>query len=205
MVMLIGFLAGCASDDSAGITNNTTGTEEEREIRIIDEESFDLDEIVADERFFWDIIASLNITHTVGYEGYWQRDYNFVIHPLIAILSNLSDREIFTFHETLSTLLFNIDCPELAYESAALSGRDWVSASSFLFARAAVIANGEEYYTQVLGRETPINDDLWFETILYVAMEAWGLKHGRDWLEFPFFASVSYESGSNFELWEDWW
>ena len=175
----------------------------EIERNAIDEEPFDVSEIAADERFFWDIISSLNITHTIGYEGFELRDHDLVIPPLVTILSNLSDREIFTFHETLATLLFNIDCPELAYESAELAGRDWVSGSSFLYARTAVIANGEEHYNLVQRREVPINDDLWFEDILYAAMKAWGLKHGRDWLDFPFFASVSYETGSNLELWEE--
>jgi len=205
LIILTGFLIGCASNGLADIDYDSTEIAVENEISIIDDEPFDISEIVADESLFWDIISSLNITHTIGYEGFWQRDYYLVIPPLVTILSSLSDREIFIFHETLSTLLFNIDSYELAYESAELAGRDWVSGSSFLFARAAVIVNGEEHYNQVLRGEVPINDDLWFEAILYVAMEAWGLKHGRDWFEFPFFASVSFETGSNIELWEDWW
>jgi len=204
MTILSGFIVGCVSDND-DITNDPIRITTESERNAIDDDLFDISEIVADEVFFWNIISSLNITHTIGYEGFGQRDYNLVIPPLVAILSNLSDREIFTFYETLSTLLFNIDCPELAYESAELAGRDWVSGSSSLFARAAVVINGEEHYNQVLRREVPINDDLWFEAILYAAMEAWGLKHGRDWFEFPFFASVSFETGSNAELWEDWW
>ena len=204
LIILAGLLIGYINGGHADITDDSTGITAENEVGIIDDEPFDVGEIVADERFFWDIISSLNITHTVGYEGFGQRDYNSVILPLVAILSNLSDREIFTFYETLSTLLFNIDCPELAYESAELAGRDWVSDSSFLFARAAVVINGEEHYNQVLRREVPINDALWFEAILYAAKEAWGLKHGRYWLEFPFFASVSFETGSNADLWEDW-
>jgi len=204
MIILAGLLIGYISGGHADITDDFIGIAAENEVGIIDYEPLGVGEIVADERFFWDIISSLNITHTIGYEGFGQRDYNSVIRPLVAILSNLSDREIFTFHETLATLLFNIDCPELAYGSAELAGRDWVSGSSSLFARAAVVINGEDHYNRVLRREVPINDALWFEAILYVAKEAWGLKHGRYWLEFPFFASVCFETGSNVELWEDW-
>jgi len=184
------------------IVSGPIGIIAEEERNIIDEEPFDIGEIAADERFFWDIISSLNINQTIGYEGFGQRDHDLVIPPLVATLSNLSDREIFTFHETLSMLLFNIDCRELAYRSARYAGRNWVSGSSFLFARAAAVANGEEHYNQVLNREVLLNDDLWFEPILYAAREAWGLKHGRSMWEFPFFASVSYETGSNVELWD---
>ena len=204
MIILTVFMAGCVSDNR-DTTYDPIGTVSGNEVIAIYDGPSDIGEIVADERFFWDIISSLNITHTIGYEGFGQRDYDLVIPPLVAILSGLSDREIFVFHETLAMLLYQIDCPKLAYESAELAGRDWVSGSSFLFARAAAIVNGEEHYNQVLRREVPLNDDLWFEHILYAAGEAWGLKHGRHWIGFPFSASVIYETGSNYELWGEYW
>ena len=50
-------------------------------------------------------------------------------------------------------------------------------------------------------RKKKLNQDLEFESILYVPEEAWNLKHKDDLNEYEYIPKYNYESRSNIDLW----
>ena len=124
---------------------------------------------------------------------------NAAIHPLHQALLEKSEEELFAFEEALALRLHAID-GEIFAENAGDSGD---SDDGFLYARCYVIAKGREFFEAVEGDPTrmPKSIDLWCESLLYPHREAWAHLTGRDASEWPFWSSVSYETGSNSNLW----
>ena len=54
---------------------------------------------------------------------------------------------------------------------------------------------------QTKRRKKKLNQDLEFESILYVPEEAWNLKHKDDLNEYEYIPKYNYESRSNIDLW----
>lgn len=122
-----------------------------------------------------------------------------VLMPLINHLSLLPDEEIFDFEDIMSELLFELDTRK-NYKTA----RKFYSHNddTFLYSRCVALVNGEVYYEKVKAGKIK---DLWkieFESILYVAREAWAKKHGKNMQDFPHISPKSYETGSNTEGWK---
>ncbi|MFS8393102.1 DUF4240 domain-containing protein [Xanthomonas campestris] len=118
---------------------------------------------------------------------------------LTSALTAMEVTSIEAFHEHLSQHLFAID----GEKYAANAGNSGESDDGFLYARCYVIARGEEYYFRV--KQTPVemqrSADQWCESLLYVAPNAWAARSGSDPSDWTFEATVSYESGSNPDLW----
>lgn len=119
--------------------------------------------------------------------------------PLIHHLSQLPDEEIFDFEDIMSELLYELDTRK-NYKAA----RRYYSHNddTFLYSRCVALINGEDYYEEVNAGKIK---DLWkneFESILYVAREAWARKHGENIQEFPHISPRSYETGNNTDGWK---
>ena len=144
------------------------------------------------------------------FDGFWRDmelcdwyqlgDDNKVLAPLIESLSQRDDDEIFTFHDRMAELLYKLDTKKLAKQHERSFG--YFSDDVFLYSRCCGLTNGPEYYQQALaGRKR----EMWtmeFESLLYVPGEAWALKHGRDYVDYPHLPPFNIESGSNAEGWK---
>lgn len=122
-----------------------------------------------------------------------------VLSPVIEYLSQQDDDIIFKFEDLMSELLYNLD-NELNYKLCEKSDKN-TNDDIFLYSRCVALINGPEYYNKVLVGEEQSLWNMEFESILYVAMEAWALKYDADPLDFPHIAPLSYETRSNESGW----
>lgn len=142
---------------------------------------------------FWALIGLLN----------WSAagDDEAVVTPLVSKLSQMSVGEIRAFEDTLASKLYALDTKAHAMEigdDASVEG-GFFSPDAFLYARCVVVVNGEKLYNEVLADPTKFPKDMEFESILYVAAEAFSLKTGED---FDHAAELSYETYSNEKGWK---
>lgn len=126
-------------------------------------------------------------------------DEDAAIAPLEGRLSKLSPAELEDFEDHLSQCLFAIDGRAYAKESGESGGSD----DAFLYARCFVVAQGRQHYDAVLKDPSrmPKTLDGWCEALLYPHRRAWANTTGIDESEWSYDASVSYETGSNEQLW----
>ena len=119
--------------------------------------------------------------------------------PLAEILSTLPDEELFSFADHLAQRLYDIDGQR--YFNAAGDGAG--SDDSFLYLRCYVVAKGRAFYQAVQEdpSQIPQTIDEWCEPLLYLAPEAWAANNDSDPADYEHVSPVSYESGSNGDLW----
>jgi Protein of unknown function (DUF4240)/Leucine rich repeat/Leucine Rich repeat len=123
---------------------------------------------------FWRTVELLDWTHTGEDEA--------VIEPAVEALCNRSEKDITAFADILSEKLHRLDGETFAKEIGkdAYKGpehrfaRNW-----FLRVRCCVVANGSEYFQEVLAEPENMPKDLEFEAILRVAAKAYERKTGR--------------------------
>jgi hypothetical protein len=142
---------------------------------------------------FWQLIALIDLSAL----DYSREDE--AVEPLQAALSSKSESELFAFEEALSQKLYCIDGEEFAYNAGESAG----SGDGFLYARCYVVAKGREFYEAVKSdpKRMPKSIEQWCEPLLYAHRTAWTDQTGNDESAWPFEATVSYESGSNADLW----
>ena len=121
---------------------------------------------------------------------------NLVIAPLLDALSELPIRNIYQFADWLSEMLWNLDTR--AHAQVFLEEDEYLSVDDFLYARCAVVANGQDFYQQVLETPADMPTDVTFEALLYVPQEAFQKKTGEKMVYVPLF---NYETYSNKEGW----
>lgn len=145
------------------------------------------------EREFWRLIAEIEV------EKLDRGDERGAVLPLYRALLNKPAGELFAYEETLSRFLFALDGPDFA-EAAGESGE---SGDGFLYLRCYIVAKGRKYYEAVLSGAVPMPDSIeqWCEALLYQHRNAWAASRGCEIGDWPFSASVSYETGSNSALW----
>ena len=142
---------------------------------------------------FWKLIELIDV-HALD-DG----NEDGAIRPLRDALVEKSEEELFAFEEQLALQLYEIDGEVYADNAGDSSGSD----DGFLYARCYVVAKGRKFFDAVKGDPTrmPKSIEQWCETLLYPHRQAWALLTGSDASAWPFFSSVSYESGSNADLW----
>jgi hypothetical protein len=142
---------------------------------------------------FWNLISFIDIAALD--EG----DEDTAVEPLQEALEGKSERELFEFEEQLSLHLYAIDGEIYAKNAGESGGSD----DGFLYARCYVVAKGRKFFENVKSDPTsmPKSIEQWCESLLYPHREAWAKLMKSDASEWPFFASVSYETASNPELW----
>lgn len=138
---------------------------------------------------FWSIIALLD----------WSKEEG-ILTPAIQQLSNLPITNIYKFQDILAEKLYALDQQVFAENigSRSYNGDRYFSVDSFLYARACVVANGQQFYETVLVEPTKMPKEFTFEPLLYLAADAFKQKTGEDWDYLP---EVSYETYSNTKGW----
>ncbi len=140
---------------------------------------------VMTEEMFWDIIGKLD----------WDKEgesNRAVVRPLVAYLAEQPVSIIFQFEEMLANKLYELDTKghaENCGDNAWKGDEKPFSVDVFLYARACVIANGRACFEKVKADPKEMLKDLTFETLLYVASDAYEKKTGKP---FGFLPTRSY-------------
>lgn len=144
------------------------------------------------EENFWSIINQLDWT-----KGY---DTDAILKPAVELLKEFPVKAIFQFQDLLAEKLYALDQQIYAENigSRRYDGEQYFSVDMFLYARAAVVANGKEFYKLVLEEPSKMPKEFTFEGLLYVAAEAFQKKTGKNWDYLP---ELSYETFSNRSGW----
>ncbi len=146
-----------------------------------------------EEQEFWDCISLLD----------WEQEghHKNVTAPLIKHLSQLSDEKIIGFEEILAKKLHALDGLAYAQEigEASYHKHNYFSVDIFLYIRCCVVANGKQFYENVLQNPKLMPKEIDFEPLLNVASKAYQLKNQA---EIPILTRVSYETFSNQNAWE---
>jgi len=144
------------------------------------------------EAAFWAIIEKLD----------WSKgeDDDAILAPAVQVLSAYTVRDIERFQDILAEKLFQLDKQAYAEQigTYAYGGDRNFSVDIFLYARACVIANGKDFYYNVLSNPSKMPKEFTFEPLLYLAGLAYQKKTGTEWKYLP---EVSYETYSNREGW----
>jgi Protein of unknown function (DUF4240) len=158
-------------------------------------------------------LASLTNDHdeNMSEEGFWKiiglfdwsnnTDNSAIIEPAVAVLAAMPVEQIFQFEDILSEKLWQLDTREHAKASIVSEGEDgYLSADGFLYDRCSVVANGREYFQNILKNPAEFPEGYSFETLLYVALDAFKRKTGAEPDHIPKF---NYETGSNTTGWPE--
>ncbi|MCI5084165.1 MAG: DUF4240 domain-containing protein [Saprospiraceae bacterium] len=142
---------------------------------------------------FWEVIGALD----------WAKgeDTQAIIQPAIAMLKNYTVDEIFAFQDCLAHKLYQLDQKKYALHigTSSYNKEKHFSSDIFLYARAAVVANGKDFYERVLQNPEEMPSDFTFEALLSIAPSAYKKKTGQTWDYLP---TPSYETYSNSQGWD---
>ena len=142
---------------------------------------------------FWAIIACFD----------WSEPDNdaAVVEQAIHLLSEKPVRQIYEFQDILSEKLHLIDTRNHAShtgENAWTDSDSDFSADEFLYARCCVIANGREFYEDVLRMPELMPKNLTFESLLTLAHAAYKRKTGK---QFRYIPTHNIETFANKAAW----
>jgi hypothetical protein len=144
---------------------------------------------------FWRVIAAFD----------WKKtgDDDAVMRPAMKLLAAMQPADIIAFEDLLAEKLYALDTREhcrACYrgELDPDDGDDYVSADGFLYSRCVVVANGRKTYERVLKRPAAFPRGLEFESLLYLASDAYEARAGD---ELDHATPVSWESFSNRAGW----
>lgn len=132
----------------------------------------------------------------------WKKegDDDKVLKPVIQHLSKQGDSSIFEFDDLMTELLYHLDTKKLAEQCREVE--PLMCDDSFLYSRCVALINGPTYYEKVKQGKEKAVWSMEFESLLYVPMKAWALKHHLSVEEYPHSSPLSYETGSNKDEWE---
>lgn len=140
------------------------------------------------ENRFWEIISRLD----------WRKaDDEDIVAAAVQTLSRHTEEQIRSFSEILARKLYELDGERFAREldpEDAWPGKGF-SADVFLYARCCVVANGREFYEQVLADPTLMPKGFTFEALLYLPHEAWKLQTDQN--DYFQYTTYWYETFSN--------
>ena len=107
-----------------------------------------------------------------------------VLAPVVEFLSNKDDDFIFNFDDTLYSLLHELYTEKILEQYKAKSS--YVSDDDFLYSRCVALINGKDYFDGIKKGKIQFPVDMEFESLLYVAQNAWAKKHNTEAKEFPY-------------------
>lgn len=143
------------------------------------------------ETSFWGLIDLLD---------WGQEDDEAIIAPVVKHLSEAPLAHIYRFHDLLSEMLWKLDTRQHAQPFLDDPDEEgYLSVDDFLYARCAVVANGKEYYETVLHSPGKMPTHLTFESLLYIASQAYAQRTGKRLTTPP---AYNYETYSNKKGWE---
>lgn len=134
---------------------------------------------------FWKIIDLFDTTQT---------NSKAIMENAIQALSELEVSEIEIFAEILAEKLYALDGAKYAQ-----SFEQPVSVDDFLYVRCFVVANGRDYYENVLQNPEQLEDNA-FEPLLRLTDFAYEIKTNEAY--FFYVTKLSYETYSNSKGWE---
>jgi Protein of unknown function (DUF4240) len=140
---------------------------------------------------FWRIIQLLDWSK----EG----DDALVTEPAVQALQKESLAYIYRFADILAEKLWHLDTKNHAQvflDNPEEEG--YLSVDDFLYARCAVVANGEHFYEKIWKKPSDMPTELTFEPLLYIAADAYARKTGKEFTSIPAF---NYETYSNKKGW----
>lgn len=145
------------------------------------------------EKQFWSILNRLD----------WGRQRSAdIVAPAVEVLSQFSEKDIFSFEDILSQKLYALDGEQFAKPLGW--GRDdgqGFSVDGFLYARCGVVANGQIFYEKVLQNPALMSPEYSFEPLLYLAEKAYRLKTSTD--DYDYLPALSCETFSNHDGWPE--
>ncbi|MEM8528303.1 MAG: DUF4240 domain-containing protein [Bacteroidota bacterium] len=153
----------------------------------IQEKEIDKTEQSFSETSFWKVIEQLDWEAT---------EANDVLAPAVQYLSYFSSDHILKFYDLLSEKLYLLDGEQ--YADFSVQEEDSFSADLFLYARCAVVANGRNFYENVLNHPKHFPKNLYFEALLDLPSRAYALREKHPLNYVPKFM---YETGFNVEGW----
>ncbi|MEN0003597.1 MAG: DUF4240 domain-containing protein [Bacteroidota bacterium] len=145
------------------------------------------------EEDFWPIIALFD----------WeQEEDDDIVAPAINALTRSAIRTIYEFADILSKKLYELDQKKYALHLGEDSWKAdrYFSVDNFLYARCCAVANGKDYFNEVLETPAQMPKDLTFEVLLYLAKTAYQQKTGKEFAYVPAFPIETY---SNKEGWKN--
>lgn len=142
---------------------------------------------------FWNYIARIDL------RALDRGDEEGAVLPVRTALAAETEAWLVEFEEALAQKLYALD-GEVYAQNAGESGE---SDDAFLYARLYVVAKGRDFYETIRlnPKKMPKSVEQWCESLLYVHKYAWEALTGRSAAQWPFSPTVSFESGSNPELW----
>ena len=146
------------------------------------------------ENEFWNIIGIFDWDEAGNDEG--------VLESAIEYLSKKDDEEIFLFEEILAQKLHALDTEAHAKEigdDAYVDQTKHFSVDGFLYSRCVVVANGKELFDEVLENPKEFPKDMEFESILYLAQEAYEQRNDKEW---EYVSPTDYETFKNKNGWQ---
>lgn len=147
-----------------------------------------------DDDQFWAIIALFDWSKETG---------NDIMQPAVEALARFSKADICVFYDLMNTKLYALDgrrfAEQLGSNRYAPEENKYFSADDFLYARCGVVANGRDFFEEVLQNPERIPKEFTFEYLLSLPDKAWQLKTGRDDLDY--FPATWYETFSNSDGW----
>ncbi|MBK9032215.1 MAG: DUF4240 domain-containing protein [Myxococcales bacterium] len=148
------------------------------------------------EAVFWALIATFD----------WKRtgDDDAVLRHAVRALAAMTVDDIYAFDDLLAAKLFALDTRAVARgvyrgELDPDDGDAYISADDFLYTRCVIVANGRAFYDRVLADPHTAPQGLEFESLLYVAADAYAKKTGDEYDHAP---PLSKESFSNRAGWK---
>ena len=154
----------------------------ELEIRTLQASS---DSATLSEEECWAMIDLLDWAHE-------DEDDEEVVAPLLEKLKDLPISQIYQFADWLSEKLWNLDTASHAQPFLEQDG--FLSVDDFLYARCAVVANGQDAYDHILNNPSEMPLEVTFESLLYLPQEAYQLKTGKNMVYIPPFNVETYSN-----------
>lgn len=139
---------------------------------------------------FWQIISALD----------WSKsDSEDIIAPAVKQLAAMPIVNIYLFADKLSQKLYQLDTKAhgLAYLNNEADA--YLSVDDFLYVRCAVVAEGKDYFEEILKTPSALTDEISFDHLLNLADRAYKLKTGKS---FDYHPTFNYETYSNKTGWQ---
>ena len=119
-----------------------------------------------------------------------------IVSPLVIALANESIAHIYQFADWLAKKLWLLDTP--VYAENLIKQDGFLSVDDFLYARCAVVANGQSFYDSIFNHPEQFPVSVTFEPLLYTPIRAYQKKTDKEMVYIPLF---NYETYGNKEAW----
>ena len=125
-------------------------------------------------------------------------DSHKILEPVIEFLSMHSDKYIFSFHDTMSELLYNLDREEIA---KPLIEKGIYNDDDFLYQRCYALTTGNKFYHDIIHGIKRLDGDLQFKPLLNVPRQAWAKRNKQSMMKYPHTPKYEIKSKNNQKYW----